>query len=141
MPCYTTTKTEPVATSIVAPTATLTVPINNPFLPAGTFILLLISLSIRSAPSVIAMLPNDCNAPSEFAVPTACAVPTPTTLLVATPTESDAQVPAAPTPPPPPPWKNTVAIPVEETKAVVTPGPAKLMEVTPVPTSTVEELL
>ena len=127
MPCYTTTKTEPVATSIVAPTATLTVPINNPFLPAGTFILLLISLSIRSAPSVIAILPSDCNAPSEFAVPTACAVPTPTTLLVATPTESDAQVPAAPTPPPPPPWKKTVAIPVEETKAVVTPGPAKFM--------------
>ena len=29
MPYYTTTKTEPVATSIVAPTATLTVPINN----------------------------------------------------------------------------------------------------------------
>ena len=140
MPYYTTTKTEPVATSIVAPTATLTVPINNPFLPAGTFILLLISLSIRSAPSVIAMLPSACNAPSEFAVPTACAVPTPTTLLVATPTSSDAQVPAAPTPPPPP-WKKTVAIPVEETKAVVTPGPAKFMEVTPVPTSTVEELL
>ena len=61
------------------------------------------SLSIRSAPSVIAILPSDCNAPSEFAVPTACAVPTPTTLLVATPTSSDAQVPAAPTPPPPPP--------------------------------------
>ena len=105
MPCYTTTKTEPVATSIVAPTATLTVPINNPFLPEGTLILLLISLSIRSAPSVIAILPSACNAPSEFAVPTACAVPTPTTLLVATPTSSDAQVPAAPTPPPPP-WKK-----------------------------------
>ena len=102
MPCYTTTKTEPVATSIVAPTATLTVPINNPFLPAGTLILLLISLSIKSAPSVIAILPSDCNAPSEFAVPTACAVPTPTTLLVATPTSSDAHVPAAPTLPPPP---------------------------------------
>ena len=99
------------------------------------------SLSIRSAPSVIAILPSACNAPSEFAVPTACAVPTPTTLLVATPTSSDAQVPAAPTPPPPPPWKKTVAIPVEETKAVVTPGPAKFMAVTPVPTSTVEELL
>ena len=105
----------------------MTVPINNPFLPAGTFILLLISLSMRSAPSVIAMLPNDCNAPSEFAVPTACAVPTPTTLLVATPTSSDAQVPAAPTPPPPP-WKNTVAIPTSALKnPVVTPGPAKLI--------------
>ena len=88
----------------------MTVPINNPFLPEGTLILLLISLSIKSAPSVIAILPSACNAPSEFAVPTACAVPTPTTLLVATPTSSDAQVPAAPTPPPPPPWKKTVAI-------------------------------
>ena len=115
----------------------MTVPINNPFLPAGTFILLLISLSIRSAPSVIAILPSDCNAPSEFAVPTACAVPTPTTLLVATPTESDAHVPAAPTPPPPPPWKKTVAIPVVGvTNAVVTPGPAKFIEVTPPPTYT-----
>ena len=47
MPYYTTTKTEPVATSIVAPTATLTVPINNPFFPEGTLILLLISLSIK----------------------------------------------------------------------------------------------
>ena len=94
------------------------------------------SLSIRSAPSVIAMLPSACNAPSEFAVPTACAVPTPTTLLVATPTESDAQVPAAPTPPPPP-WKKTVAIPVDGvTNAVVTPGPAKFIEVTPPPTDT-----
>ena len=119
----------------------MTVPINNPFLPVGMFILLLISLSIKSAPSVIAILPSDCNAPSEFAVPTACAVPTPTTLLVATPTASDAQVPAAPTPPPPPPWKKTVAIPVEETKAVVTPGAAKLIEVTPLPTLTVDELL
>ena len=88
---------------MVAPIATLTVPINNPFLPAGTLILLLISLSIRSAPSVIAILPSACNAPSEFAVPTACAVPTPTTLLVATPTASEAQVPAAPTALPPPP--------------------------------------
>ena len=88
--------------------------------------LLLISLSIKSAPSVIAILPSACNAPSEFAVPTACAVPTPTTLLVATPTASDAQVPfqkivAAPTPLPPP-WKNTVAIPTSELKnPVVTP--------------------
>ena len=62
---------------MVAPTATLTVPINNPFFPEGILILLLISLSIRSAPSVIAILPSACNAPSEFAVPTACAVPTP----------------------------------------------------------------
>ena len=90
-------------------------------------ILLLISLSMRSAPSVIAILPSACNAPSEFAVPTACAVPTPTTLLVATPTSSDAHVPAAPTPPPPP-WKKTVAIPASALKNPVwTPGPAKLL--------------
>ena len=60
----------------------MTVPINNPFLPVGMFMLLLISLSIKSAPSVIAILPSDCNAPSEFAVPTACAVPVPVPVIL-----------------------------------------------------------
>ena len=70
------------ATSIVTPAPTVTVPINNPFLPDGIFKLVAISLSVINIPSVIEMLPTACNDPSEVAAPAIVVVLTPTILEV-----------------------------------------------------------
>ena len=70
------------ATSIVAPAPTVTVPINNAFLPEGTLMLLLISLSVNNIPSDKEILPTVCIDPSELAVPVMELVLTPTILEV-----------------------------------------------------------